>query len=87
METHIALQGNTLESGLLKVGQLTPYTCPPVTAPCSNSKPGGSCAFAVIRGMPIPPRVSWRSCGRLLMMPLEHAARSGRKRTAHNAYG
>jgi two-component system, chemotaxis family, protein-glutamate methylesterase/glutaminase len=28
METHIALQGNALESGLLKVGQLTPYTCP-----------------------------------------------------------
>jgi hypothetical protein len=42
---------------------------PPVTAPSFNSKPGGSCAFAVIRGMPIPPGVSWRSCGRLLMMP------------------
>jgi len=28
METHIALQDNALASGLLKVGQLTPYTCP-----------------------------------------------------------
>ena len=60
IETQIALQENAFDQGLRRVGQLSPYTCPPVMACCSSSKPDGACAFAVIPGIPFPSGVCSR---------------------------